>query len=104
MSDIKFGLDRRVDFIHAIVCSYVIRNNYANKDEFDWVEFPNTKYFNDVVSKIDFDKFPELEKYMLDILDEADYNSIAYLFNPDFSIRYDDIAKARKTFKKEDLR
>lgn len=104
MSDIKLGLDRRVDFIHAIVCSYVIRNNYANKDEFDWVEFPNTKYFNDVVSKIDFDKFPELEKYMLDILDEADYNSIAYLFNPDFSIRYDDIAKARKTFKKEDLR
>ena len=29
MSDIKFGLDKRVDFIHAIVCSYVIRNNYA---------------------------------------------------------------------------
>ena len=30
MSDIKLGLDRRVDFIHAIVCSYVIRNKYAN--------------------------------------------------------------------------
>ena len=62
MSDIKFGLDKRVDFIHAIVCSYVIKNNYKNKDEFDWVEFPNTKYFNDVVSKINFDKFPKLEK------------------------------------------
>ena len=26
MCDIKFGLDKRVDFIHAIVCSYVIKN------------------------------------------------------------------------------
>lgn len=104
MSDIKFGLDKRVDFIHAIVCSYVIKNNYKNKDEFDWVEFPNTKYFNDVVSKIDFAKFPELEKYMLDINDEADYNYIAYLFNDDFSIRYDDITKINNPFKKEDLR
>ena len=26
---IKFGLDKRVDFIHAIVCSYVIKNNYS---------------------------------------------------------------------------
>ncbi len=59
------------------MCSYVIKNNYKNKDEFDWVEFPNTKYFNDVVSKINFDKFPKLEKYMLDIDDEADYNYIA---------------------------
>ena len=81
MSDIKFGLDKRVDFIHAIVCSYVIKNNYKNKDKFDWVEFPNTKYFNDVVSKVNFDKFPKLEEYMLDIDDEADYNYIAYLFN-----------------------
>ena len=104
MSDIKFGLDKRVDFIHAIVCSYVIKNNYKNKDEFDWVEFPNTKYFNDVVSKINFDKFSELEKYMLDINDEADYNYIAYLFNDDFSIRYDDITKINTPFKKEDLR
>lgn len=104
MSDIKFGLDKRVDFIHAIVCSYVIKNNYKNKDEFDWVEFPNTKYFNDVVSKINFDKFSELENYMLDINDEADYNYIAYLFNDDFSIRYDDITKINNPFKKEDLR
>lgn len=104
MSDIKLKIDKRVDFIHAIVCSYVIKNNYKNKDEFDWVEFPNTKYFNDVVSKISFDKFPKLEKYMLDIDDEADYNCIAYLFNEDFSIRCADIIKVNNPFKKEDLR
>lgn len=104
MSNIKFGLDKRVDFIHAIVCSYVIKNNYKNKDKFDWVEFPNTKYFNDVVSKINFDKFPKLEKYMLDIDDEADYNYIAYLFNEDFSIRHEDVVKINNPLKKEDLR
>ena len=32
MSDIKYGLDKRVDFIHAIVCSYVIKKNYKNID------------------------------------------------------------------------
>ena len=79
MCDIPYKVDKRLDFIYAIICSYVIKNGYINKDEFDWVEFPNTKYFNDLVSKIRFDKFPELEKYLLDIKDEGDYNYIAYL-------------------------
>lgn len=104
MCDIPYKVDKRLDFIYAIICSYVIKNGYKNKDEFDWVEFPNTKYFNDLVSKIRFDKFPELEKYLLDIKDEGYYNYIVYLFNDDFSIKYQDIDKVQNPFKNESLK
>lgn len=104
MSDIKLKIDKRVDFIHAIVCSYVIKNNYKNKDEFDWVEFPNTKYFKDVVSKIDFAKFPKLEGFMLDDIKCDAYNCLAYLFDENFNIKYDFVDKVSSPFKTKSLR
>lgn len=103
-SDINFTIDKRIDFIHALVCSYVIKNNFKNQDDFDWVEFPDTKYFHALINKIDWGKYPELEWYLLCIKGCDAYNQLAYLFDEDFNIKYEDIKKVRNPFNNLELR
>lgn len=104
MSDINFTIDKRIDFIHALVCSYVIKNNFKNQDDFDWVEFPDTKYFHALVNKFDCSKYPELEEYLLSIKDCGSYNQVAYLFDENFNIKYEDIKKVINPFNTLELK
>ena len=104
MSDINFTIDKRIDFIHALVCSYVIKNDFKNQENFDWVEFPDTKYFHDLVNKIDCNKYPELEEYLLCINDCGSYNQLAYLFDENFNIKYKDISRVKNPFNTLELK
>lgn len=104
MADINFTIDKRIDFIHALVCSYVIKNNFKNKDNFDWVEFPDTKYFHALINKIDCNKYPELEEYLLSIKDCGSYNQLAHLFDESFNIKYEDMSRVKNPFNTLELK
>lgn len=109
-------IDKRIEFLEALVIACEQINDNVNNDELDFVEYHNIPYVKELVSSINIQKYPEIIDYIYDINDCGYYtNLFLYLNenfelidNPDFQVFehksvFDFIKIIRNIYKNEDI-
>ena len=92
--------DKRLELLEAFVIAVKQKNNNDINEELDFVESPNNSYANELISKIDLNKYQELTQYIYDISDCSYYTNLFLYFDDDFN--FNDKCKL-KAFDKKDV-
>ena len=70
-------VDNRLEFLTALVVAY--KEKIAqNKDDFDWVEYPENKYVRSLIERINIENYPEVYPFLGDIWEEDVYTELYF--------------------------
>lgn len=73
-----------MEIISGILAAYILKHP-EKKDDLDWIEIPNTPYVQELTSRININKYPELKKYIEDINDCGQYTKLSLYFDDDMN-------------------
>lgn len=82
----EITVDKRLEFLTALVVAY--KEKIAqNKDEFDWVEYPDNDYVRSLIERINIENYPEIAPFLESDFDCGRYSQLYFYF--DFEMNYD---------------
>ena len=80
--------DKRIELLEALALAVKLKDKTITKEEvenIDFVEYNDLPYVNELLEKIDVEKYPELTSYILDIKDCSVYTELHLYFDDEFS-------------------
>ena len=80
------SIDKRLEFIQALVLAVKQVNTPEQNEELDWVEYPDIPYVRELINKINIKKYPELIKFINDITDCGCYTNLFLFFDENFNL------------------
>ena len=79
-------VDERLEFLTALVVAY--KEKIAqNKDDFDWVEYPENEYVRSLIERINIENYPEVYPFLETDFDCGWYSQLFFYF--DSEMNYD---------------
>ena len=71
--------DKRIELLEGLALAVKLKDKTVSKEaaeSIDFVEYNDIPYVNELLGKIDVEKYSELKKYILDIKDCAYYTNL----------------------------
>ena len=82
--------DKRLELIEALALAVKLKDKTITKEEaedIDFVEYNDLPYVNELLEKIDVEKYPELKSYILDNENCGSYTNLYLCFDNEFNYK-----------------
>lgn len=82
--------DKRIELLEGLALAVKLKDKTVSKEaaeSIDFVEYNDIPYVNELLGKIDVEKYSELKKYILDIKDCAYYTNLYLYFDNEFNYK-----------------
>ena len=82
--------DKRIELLEGLALAVKLKDKTVSKEvaeSIDFVEYNDIPYVNELLGKIDVEKYPELKSYILDIKDCAYYTNLYLYFDNEFNYK-----------------
>ena len=82
--------DKRIELLEGLALAVKLKDKTITKEEaedIDFVEYNDLPYVNELLEKIDVEKYPELTSYILDIKDCSVYTELHLYFDNEFNYK-----------------
>lgn len=82
----EITVDKRLEFLTALVVAY--KEKIAqNKDEFDWVEYPDNDYVRSLIKQISIENHPEIYPFLDSIWAEDLYTELYFYLDEEMNYK-----------------
>ena len=79
-------IDKRLEFLEALVIATKQYKHENNNEELDFVEFYDIPYVKELIYKININKYPEIVDFIYDIDDCSYYTNLFLFFDDRFNL------------------